>query len=104
MLSGMLADGTPFSFRLTTTRFESDTDPGANGFAGTINVVLGPAPWGPADLGAPFGTVSQSDVASFVPLFFADDPRVSVLAPPFNVTSQADVDAFVRLFFEGCPQ
>ncbi|MEL6329713.1 MAG: hypothetical protein AAFR38_08635 [Planctomycetota bacterium] len=57
----------------------------------------------PADLVEPFGVISQADVAEFVNLFFASDPRVAVLAAPTDVVSQADVGAFVDLFFAGCP-
>ncbi|MEL6330002.1 MAG: hypothetical protein AAFR38_10085 [Planctomycetota bacterium] len=63
----------------------------------------GPAPCSPADLAEPFGVISQADVAAFVDLFFAGDPKAAAFAEPLDVASQADVSAFVDLFFAGCP-
>ncbi|MEL6328389.1 MAG: hypothetical protein AAFR38_01900 [Planctomycetota bacterium] len=57
----------------------------------------------PVDFAAPWGVISQGDVAVFVDLFFQADSRVTSLAEPLDVASQADVAEFVRLFFEGCP-
>lgn len=55
------------------------------------------------DFAAPWGVLSQTDVAVFVDLFFGADPFVAALAAPDDVVSQADVAAFVDLFFAGCP-
>ncbi|MEL6329300.1 MAG: DVUA0089 family protein [Planctomycetota bacterium] len=56
-----------------------------------------------ADLAAPLGVMSQTDVTAFVNAFFAQDPRVASMAAPYDVISNADVNEFVRLFQAGCP-
>ncbi|MEO1511781.1 MAG: SGNH/GDSL hydrolase family protein, partial [Planctomycetota bacterium] len=63
--------------------------------ADDIMQTLGAAGCSAADLAAPFGVLSQTDVDAFVSAFFAADPGVASLAPPASVVSQADVDAFV---------
>ncbi|MEL6330008.1 MAG: hypothetical protein AAFR38_10115 [Planctomycetota bacterium] len=56
----------------------------------------------PGDLAAPFGIMSQTDVARFVELFFTGYGPIAALAPPVDVGTQADVSAFVSYYFSGC--
>ncbi|MEL6328248.1 MAG: GC-type dockerin domain-anchored protein [Planctomycetota bacterium] len=67
---------------------------------GSVGAIAGRC--SPADIGPPFSTLSQSDVAAFVEAFFGGRAEADV-AEPFGVISQSDVTRFIELFFVGCP-
>ncbi|MEL6328394.1 MAG: M12 family metallo-peptidase [Planctomycetota bacterium] len=62
------------------------------------------APCNAADLAAPFGVLSQSDVLAFLDAFFSADPAASALSDPPDVLSASDIAAFRSLWREDCPR
>ncbi|MCC5822368.1 MAG: hypothetical protein LAT64_06505 [Phycisphaerales bacterium] len=64
-------------------------------------VAFGPPPC-PADLAPPFGVLNFFDIAAFIELYLAEDPRAD-LAEPFGVFNFFDVAAYMDLYAQGCP-
>ncbi|MEL6328824.1 MAG: hypothetical protein AAFR38_04115 [Planctomycetota bacterium] len=92
----------PFDRNVVKVKPEAYDPIGDNGLdRNIVGIAFGPDAAGKADLVAPFGIVSQADVAAFITLFFNNDPRAAALAPPLDIVSQADVAEFVSLFFAG---
>ncbi len=55
-----------------------------------------------ADLAPPFGVLNFFDIAAYIALFNAGDPRAD-LAPPFGVINFFDLSTYIGLFNAGCP-
>ncbi len=56
----------------------------------------------PADLAAPFGSLTFADISAFLSAFSSQDP-VADLAPPIGSFTFADISAFLAAFAAGCP-
>ncbi len=56
----------------------------------------------PADLAAPFGTLTYADIAAFLGAFIRAEPRADLAAPTGDFTF-ADISAFLIAFGAGCP-
>ncbi len=56
----------------------------------------------PADLAAPFGVLNFFDIAAYIALFNAGDPRAD-LAAPFGVINFFDLSTYIGRFNAGCP-
>ena len=56
----------------------------------------------PADLSAPFGVLNFFDIAAYIALFNAGDPRAD-LAAPFGTINFFDLSTYIGLFNAGCP-
>ncbi len=59
-------------------------------------------PCSPADLAAPFGTLTFADISAFLGAFAVNDPAAD-LAAPFGFYTFADISAFLAAFAGGCP-
>jgi hypothetical protein len=55
-----------------------------------------------ADVAEPFGSLNFFDVAAFIQLFNAQDPRAD-LAAPAGTFNFFDVAAYIGLYNAGCP-
>ncbi len=67
-----------------------------------VSVRLAGDPGCPADLAAPFGTVTFADISAFLASYTAQTPP-SDLAAPFGSWTFADISAFLAAFAAGCP-
>ncbi len=54
------------------------------------------------DLAAPFGVLNFFDIAAYIALFNAGDPRAD-LAAPFGTINFFDLSTYIGLFNAGCP-
>lgn len=55
-----------------------------------------------ADLAPPFGVLNFFDIAAYIALFNAGDPRAD-LAAPFGTINFFDLSTYIGLFNAGCP-
>tara|TARA_R110000782_G_scaffold19101_4_gene52000 strand:- start:10209 stop:11177 length:969 start_codon:yes stop_codon:yes gene_type:complete len=99
---GMRLQGTPFTV-VETGPGVSPGDividsPGANISGGSY----GGAPCGVADTTPPYGQLNFFDVAEFITLFNAGDPRAD-LAEPIGTLDFFDIAAFIDAYNVGCP-
>ncbi len=59
-------------------------------------------PCSPADLAAPFGSLTFADISAFLTAFSTQDPAAD-LAAPAGAFTFADISAFLGAFSDGCP-